>query len=159
ISVRRGGEVQSELIERWADLLVDYCLRVQAGETILIGSESAAQPLVEACYRAVVLRGAHPLVRLDLPGLSEFFLRHATDKQLAYVPPVTLNEAEMVDGRIRISAETDPRSMSRVDPARQAVVDRARDPIRRAASRKRWVLTQYPTAAYAADAKMGLDAY
>src|SRR3954447_26312771 len=108
------------LIARWADLLVDYCLRVAPGETILIASELEARPLVEACYRAVVLRGAHPLVRLELPGLAEFFLTHATDAQLAHVPPVGLYEAENVDGRIRISAESDTRSMSRVDPRRQA---------------------------------------
>ncbi len=148
-----------ELIARWADLLTGYCLRVVPGETIVIGSEFEARPLVEACYRAVVLRGGHPLVRLELPGLSEFFLRHATDAQLAHVPPATLSEAEAVDGRIRISAESDTRSMREVEPARQAALDKSRDPVRRIASRKRWVLTQYPTAAYAADAKMSLPDY
>jgi aminopeptidase len=151
--------VTSELIARWADLLVDYCLRVAAGETIVIASEWEARPLVEACYRAVVRRGAHPLIRLDLPGLSEFYLEHASDAQLAHLPPVGLYEAEMADARIRIAAESDTRAMARIDPARQAVLDRARDPIRRAAGRKRWVLTQYPTAAYAADAAMDLAAY
>ncbi len=148
-----------EWIGRWADLLVDYCLQVQAGETIVIAAEWEASPLVDACYRALVLRGAHPLVRLDLPGLSEFFLRHASDVQLAHLPPVGLYEAETADGRIRIAAESDTQELARVDPARQAVVDRARDPIRRAAGRKRWVLTQYPTAAYAAAAAMDLADY
>lgn len=143
-----------ELIGRWADLLVDYCLRVQAGETILIASEWEGRPLVEACYRAVVLRGAYPLVRLGLPGLSEFFVTHATEAQLAHVSPVELFEAETVDGRIRISAESDTRSMGQVDPARQAKLNRASDPIRKAASKKRWVLTQFPTRAYADDARM-----
>src|ERR1700675_3977792 len=121
---------------RWADLFVDYCLQVQAGETIVLAAEWAAAPLVEACYRALVLRGAHPLVRVDLPGLSEFFLRHASDAQLAHLPPVGLYEAETADARIRIAAESDTRELARIDPARQAVLDRARDPIRRAAGRK-----------------------
>jgi aminopeptidase len=151
--------VTHELIARWADLLVDYCLRVAAGETVVIASEWEARPLVEACYRAVVLRGAHPLIRLDLPGQSEFFLEHATDAQLAHLPRAALFEAETADARIRIAAESDTRSMARIDPARQAIVDRARDPIRCAAGRKRWVLTQYPTAAYAADAAMDLAEY
>jgi aminopeptidase len=151
--------VRDDLITRWADLLVDYCLRVAAGETILIASEWEARPLVEACYKAVVLRGAHPLCRLDLPGLSEFFLRNATDQQLAFVPPVSLYEAQVVAGRIRIAAESDTRAMSRVDPKRQAALDRARDPIRKAARVHRWVLTQYPTTAYAADADMSLQEY
>jgi aminopeptidase len=149
----------ADLIDRWADLLVDYCLRVQAGESILLASEWDGRPLVEACYRAAVVRGAHPIVRLDPPGLSEFFLEHASEPQLAHCPPIALYEAQTVDGRIRISAEHDTRSMSRVDPRRQAIVDRARHPIRQAASKKRWVLTQFPTIAYAADAEMSLPDY
>ena len=61
-------------IERWAELLADYCLKVQPGETILIGAELEARPLVEACYRTVVSRGAHPVVRVELPGLAEYFV-------------------------------------------------------------------------------------
>lgn len=148
-----------DLIARWASLLVDYCLRVEPGETIAICSELEARPLVEACHREVVRRGAHPLVRVDLPGLAEFFVANAGEDQLAHLSPVSVREAEVADGRIRISAETDTRSMSGVDPSRQAIVDRARAPLRSLAGRKRWVLTQYPTAAYAADAKMGRDDY
>ena len=107
----------------------------------------------------LVLRGGHPLMRLDLPGLSEFFCEHGSDAQLAHLPAVGLYEAETADARIRIAAESDTRAMARIDPAKQAVVDRAREPIRRAAGRKRWVLTQYPTAAYAADAAMDLAEY
>src|SRR3954447_12130308 len=100
-----GFGLRDDVVARWADLLTDYCLRVAPGETIAIGSEMGAWPLVEACYRAVVLRGAHPLVRPEFPGLTEFFLNHATDEQLAHVAPVALFEAEAVDARIRIAAE------------------------------------------------------
>ncbi len=148
-----------DLAARWADLLTDYCLRVEPGETVLIGSELAAWPLIAACYRAVVIRGAYPLVRPDFPELSEFFLRHATDEQLEYLPPSSLNDAHVADARIRISAEADTRALAGVDPRRQAIVDRARNPVRLAAREKRWVLTQYPTAGYASDAGMSLDDY
>ena len=151
--------MRTELIARWADLLVDYCLQVMPGETILIGSEWEARPLVEACYKAIVLRGAHPLVRLEFPGLTEFFLQNASEEQLSFLPPSSVFEAQSVTARIRISAESDTRAMSRVDPKRQAIADRARDPARRAARDKRWVLTQYPTAAYASDAGMSLPDY
>ena len=149
----------AELIARWADLLVDYCLRVAQGETILVASELEARPLIEACGRAIIDRGAHPLPRVELPGLSEYFLERASADQLGHLPPVALYEAQTVDGRIRISAETDTRAMSRVDPERQAIADRARNPIRRAAALKGWTLTQYPTQAYADDAKMPLSEY
>jgi len=148
-----------DLVERWARLLVDYCLRVEGGETILIASELEARPLVEACFREVVRRGAHPIVRVELPGLAEFFVGDANEDQLAHLSPVSVREAEVADGRIRISAETDTRSMRGLDPKRLAIVDRARAPLRELASKKRWVLTQYPTAAYAADAGMAMADY
>ena len=75
------------------------------------------------------------------------------------MPPSALFEAQSVNARIRIAAESDTRSMSRVDPRRQAIFERARDPIRQASRRARWVLTQYPTPAYAADAGMTLPEY
>lgn len=144
---------------RWADLLADYCLRVVAGETVVISGELPAQGLVAACHRALIDRGAHPIVRVELPGLAEYFVGHANDDQLAHLSPVSVREAEVADARIRISAESDTRSMSAIDPARQAIVDRARAPLRELASRKRWVLTQYPTEAYARDAGMSLTDY
>ena len=155
----REWRVTEDLIDRWADLLVDYCLRVTPGETVLIASELEARALVEACYKKVVLRGAYPLLRLDFPGLPEFFLEHASDDQLAHAAPTAVHEAETVDARIHIAAESDTRAMSRIDPRRQAIADLARAPIRRIAKRGRWVLTQYPTAAYASDAEMTLSEY
>jgi aminopeptidase len=98
-------------------------------------------------------------LRLELPGLHEYFLERASDAQLVYLAPEALFEAQKVSARIRISAESDIRSMSRVDPRRQAAYDRARDPIRQAARHGRWVLTQFPTQAYADAAGMGLAAY
>jgi aminopeptidase len=146
-------------IARWADLLVDYCLEVRPGQTILIASEIEARPLVEACYRAVVDRDALPLLRLDLPGLHEYFLNQASETLLGLEPTIGRLEAEHADARIRISAETDTRAARGIAPARQAIFNRARDATRKAALRKRWVLTQYPTAAYAADAGMSLPEY
>ena len=148
-----------DTIRRWADLLADYCLQVRPGETVVVAAETPALRLVDACARAVVDRGGHPLVRLELPGLAEYVAVRATDDQLAHLPAVPLYEAGSADARIRISAESDTRSMARVDPARLAAIDRARRPIRAASSRKRWVLTQFPTQTYADDAKMDLAAY
>jgi aminopeptidase len=151
--------LDDDLVARWAGLLVDYCLRVEQQETIVLSSDVVARPLVEACYKAIVLRGGHPLVRLELPGLHEFFLEHASDAQLAHVPAAALAEARLAGGRIRIAAESDRGAASRIDPRRQAALERARDPIRQAARAGRWVLTQYPTAVYAAQARMSLGEY
>ncbi|MDX2037565.1 MAG: aminopeptidase [Isosphaeraceae bacterium] len=148
-----------DIARRWADLLTGYCLDLNPGELVAITAEIEARPLIESCWRAVIDRGAHPLLRLDLPGLHEYQLNHATEEMLAHVPATSMQEALAVDARIRISAETDTRSAATIDPARQAIHDRARGPLRTAARRARWVLTQFPTAAYASDAGMSLEEY
>jgi aminopeptidase len=153
---RRLGEAE---VKRWAELLVEYCSRVEPGDQVVISSELAARPLVEECYKQVLRRGGHPSVHLELPALHEFFLREASEEQLSYLPPAALVEAHAIEASIRIAASSDTRSMSRVDPRRQAAVARARDPIRKAARRHRWVVTQYPTEAYAHDAGMSLPEY
>src|SRR5262249_32650561 len=156
----RGAALLSDVvIARWADLLVDYCLNVQRGETIAIGSTLEASPLVEAAGKAVILPRAHPPVRLGSPRPKEFFLEHADDAQLAHLPASTIAEAQEADGRIRIAADEDTAAMRGVDPRRQAAFERSRDPIRRLVRQKRWVLTQYPTAGYAQVAGMTTGDY
>jgi aminopeptidase len=90
---RKGVARLTDIVAaRWADLLVDYCLRVERGETIVLSSSVLAQPLVEACFKAIVEQGGHPLLRLEIPGLHEYFLEHAGDAQLSYLPPEALFE-------------------------------------------------------------------
>ena len=151
--------LSDEGIGRWAELLAGYCLDVRRGETISIGSTIEAVPLIEAAARAVIERGGHPLVRIELPGVTEFFLQRADDEQLTHIPASTLAEAQEADGRIRIAADEDTSAMRGVDPRRQAAFERSRDPLRRLARQKRWVLTQYPTAGYARLAGMELSEY
>ena len=146
-------------VARWADLLVHYGLRLAPGELVSLSAATEARPLIEACYRAIVLGGGHSLLRVEFPGMSEFFLEHATPEQLAFVPTSSLHEARSIDASIRIAAEADTKAMSRLDPNRQAIYNRARNIVRKAALQKRWVLTQYPTQAYADDAKMSLEEY
>ena len=68
-----SGRLQDEVVARWADLLVDYCLKVEPGETIAIGAEILAQPLVEACYKAIVPRGGAPARAAGASGTARVF--------------------------------------------------------------------------------------
>ncbi|MFM7132571.1 MAG: aminopeptidase [bacterium] len=99
--------MQPELIKRWADLLTDYCLQVQAGETVLIMGEVPALELVDQTARAVIRRGGLPIVRLDIPGLTEYLVENGTDDQLTALPVSAFADAGSVDARVRITAETD----------------------------------------------------
>ena len=146
-------------IERWAKLLTEYSLRVKPKQTILIAGPTSAQALLEACYKAVLARGAYPRLQVMLPELGAYFLRHANKDQLAHLSPVALYEARHCDGCIRILGEINTRASSAVDPANEAIAARAREPIRRELVKRPWTLTLFPTNAYAQDADMGLADY
>ena len=152
-------------VERLAGVLVEYSTRVQPGDLVCIGSSLAGAPLVSALYERVLEAGGHPELRTDAEGEAEALLARGSDPQLEWVNPARLDEIERADVRIAVEAETNTRSLTGIDPARQARHARAREPVRKrffersAAGELRSVVTLYPTQATAQDAEMSLGEY
>jgi aminopeptidase len=152
--------VSDSIFEKWANVLVDYCTEVRAGESVAITGGVAAEPLLRAVYRAVVLRGGHPVIVPSLSGLGATLVSRGSDEQLQTLSPIERWVREEADVVIMISAETNTKSSSAVDPARQQIFDAARSGLRRTFMRRaadgsaRWSLTLFPTDAYAQDADM-----
>ena len=152
-------------VERLAGVLVEYSTRVQPGDLVCIGSSLAGAPLVSALYEKVLEAGGHPELRTDAEGEAEALLAHGSDAQLEWVNPARMDEIERADVRIAVEAETNTRSLTGIDPARQARHARAREPLRKryfersASGELRSVVTLYPTHATAQDAEMSLDEY
>ena len=73
-----------------ARVLTEYSCPVQKGDLVVIVSTTAAAPLIEALYEAVLARGGNPVVQASLPILNEIYLRNATDEQLAFCDPFGL---------------------------------------------------------------------
>ncbi len=149
----------------WANVLVNYCTEVQPGDVVAISGGTAAEPLLRQIARAVVDRGAHPVVLPSLSDLHGYLLSQANDDQLAYVSPVERFIRQEADVLISVSAATNTRALADVDPARQAIWTRARSDLRQSFMQRsamgamRWCGTLYPTAAYAQDANMATDTF
>jgi aminopeptidase len=147
-------------METWARVMVDYSTGVQAGETVAISGETAAEPLLRAIYSEVVKRSGFPVLLPSFDGLAADLLTFGNDEQLQFLSPVERFVRESADVVISVNADTNTRSNSAVDPARQRVFEQARTGLRqtfmaRAAEGKlRWSSTLYPTDAYAQDAEM-----
>jgi aminopeptidase len=109
---------------------------------------------VVALHRALLERGAWPAVRMAPPELGADFYTYASDAQLDAYPAVELAEVEAVDATLRIEAPANLNALAGIDPDRIARSMRARQPIRRARTARRWSITQWPTPALAQRARM-----
>jgi len=141
---------------RFADLLVGYCLDVQAGEEVLVRSTTLAAPLLLELQRAILARDAWPLLRVELPGSTAAFHAHARDTHLDGFPAVSYAEARKAHCQLAIQAPENTRALAGIDPERLARAARARKPLRDQAMKKRWCSTLWPTQAGAQQAGMGL---
>jgi aminopeptidase len=152
-------------IEKLAQILVDHSTAVKAGDKVAIEAITSAGSLVRAVYRRVLERGGHPHLLLHLPDEEEIFFTYANEDQLDFPPTFQKLVTHEFDVYIRARSETNTRALTQVDPARQARYQKAYAPIRNmmlkrsAEKSSRWVLTQYPTEAYAMEAEMGLGEY
>ena len=151
--------------ERLAKILVGYSTEVKQGELVSIDGDNAAEPLLLAVYEEVLRAGAHPILNVSLDGQVAAYYRHASDAQIEWVSPVSEWLLDNVDVRIAVAASNNPRELSSVPPERQSRRQKATgDLLGRAMERSakgefRWVVTLYPTNAYAAEAEMSLSEY
>lgn len=147
-------------LAQWARILVDYSLAVKKNERIMVSAPVAALPLVEAVYAKLLDRGAFPVLRLSAPRQDELFFAHAQEQHLRTLSPFARFDARTADGYISIAASSNTKALTAVAPRKFALLARTGKPVRDLIHRKnRWVLTLYPTAAYAQDAELGGDAF
>lgn len=149
----------------WAQVMVDYSTGVQPGDVVAITGGVAAEPLLRAIYAAVVARGGRPALVPVLSGLTPILVAGGADEQLTAVTPIERFLRAEADVLISVSAETNTKASSGVDPARQRVFDGARADLRQTFMRRaaegtlRWSSTIFPTDAYAQDADLSTDEF
>jgi aminopeptidase len=152
-------------VEKLAKVLVSYSTCVQPGDKVLVQADTLAEPLVKAVYARVLQAGGYPITHLSLPGMEELFFRHAMEDQIRHVPEPFRLIMETYDVRIVLRAAANTKALSGIDPAKMVLHSQAGRGLmktfmeRSAADELRWVVTIFPTDAYAQDADMSLSAY
>jgi aminopeptidase len=151
-------------LRRLAEVIVDYSAGVRPGELVLLEGPVIVEPLLEELYRSVLHAGGRPVTRIDL-DLDELLLKEGSEEQIAWVNPALREDVERADVRIVIEGTSNSKSLTAVDPRRQALQERARSELRERYLERalkgelRWVLSAYPTNAAAQDAEMSLSDY
>lgn len=157
--------MRDQRLDKLAKVLVEYSTAVKPDQIVRLTGDPVAMPLLEALYEHCLRAGAHPHLRCVPSSLQDVFYEHANDRQLEFVSPLLKHEVETIDVSIGLWAETNTKSLSRVDPQRQGKASAARKPIfkvfmERAAKKDlRWCGTLFPTQANAQDAEMSLRQY
>ena len=152
-------------LSKLADLLVNYSVKVQPKEWVLINGHMAAEPLVSEVLRAVLQAGGYPQVLLGSDDIGEYSLKYSSDDQLQWISPATRMLYEEADVLIALRAFDNTRAMSGIDPKKQQLSGQAKQDLMRiymersASGDLRWTLTQFPCSAYAQDADMSLSDY
>ncbi|MBR2068611.1 MAG: aminopeptidase [Candidatus Gastranaerophilales bacterium] len=154
------------IIEKYANILVNYSTAVKKGDLVIIYARGyEAQPLVKEIYKLCLINGANPVVRTSMDEIAETFIKHATDEQLEYIDEMSKTEVEKADVMIFIGAPNNTKSMTKADSAKVAKRAKATHPIlsrrleRSAKGDMRWVIADYPTNALAQEANMSLEEY
>ncbi|WP_253665881.1 aminopeptidase, partial [Thermus scotoductus] len=99
----------------FAQLLVEYCLEAQEGETILVEAEVPALRLLPHLKRAFLKRGAYPVFRIGYPGEGRDFLLYG-GAWLERIPEVERALYEKADKFLRILSAENPLEGASLDP-------------------------------------------
>lgn len=101
-----------------AKLVVDYSLQVKKGENVVISGSTEASEFISALYKEIILRGAHPILRVNLPGLSYFFYKHASKEQIEKFPEIFDFTVRKAQKYVEIHTESNTREMTDINPGK-----------------------------------------
>ncbi len=146
-------------IQKLARILVEHSVRVKKGESIMISASSEASPLILELYRQIVQKGAYPITKIDVPGISYQYFKNASTEQLKHLPEIAIYEIKQMDGWIGIGAARNLRELSNIDPKKISLRGKTVHPVHKERLKKKWVIVHYPTAAFAQEAEMSLVEY
>jgi aminopeptidase len=152
-------------VEKLANVLLHYSLKLKKGQILKIQGEVVTMPLIKAAYAEAVKIGAYPFVKVLIPDNEEAFMKYASEAQLKFISPLARTEVNKIDALLHIWGTENSRYLSGIDPKRQARLMAYQRPLkdrfyaRQARKEVTWVGTMFPTAADAQEADKSLADY
>lgn len=158
---------KQEILAKYADLLINYCLAVKPNDRVFINSSFIAEPLLAeiatACYKA----GGMPYFHIELNGLKKGLIKYGSDSQLSTVDPFKKLAFEQFECYLNVRAHLrrSDNVFGKNDPERYKIYQKNKaelhqlyfDRIGNGSLRR--CLCQYPTQLAADEADMTLEEY
>ena len=149
--------VPREALETWAGILLDHSLGgIDPSDRVMIKGERICWPLAEVLERRVIEAGAVPDVYLVPPNnergrvWSAAMGRLGAPTQLKSVPDWHRARYESMTKYVEVLGAEDPSAYMGLRPERLQALAAADRPFSDLRLSKRWVITLYPTPAFAA---------
>lgn len=150
-------------IKKLADLVVSYFLKIKNDSNVIISGSTEASDFITELYKAVLNAGAHPILRLTLPGLNPIFYKHAKKHHIKKFPDIFDYTVKHAQYYIGICTETNTRELTSVSPAlisdRQKTTRSITTYIANEREKIRRSSVGFPCSALAQEAEMSLDEY
>jgi aminopeptidase len=143
-----------------AQLAVRYSVKVKQGENVMIsGREESISFLIEL-YKEILLQGAHPVLRFNLPNVSDFFYKYANEEQIKKFPKHFWDSVKKCQKYIGILTDNNTRELTSSNPKkisdRVKVTHKISEYICNEKEKIRRVTIGYPCLAHAQEAEMSL---
>ncbi len=154
-----------DLVQKYAMLLVDYCLEIREGDRLLVQSTILAEPLVREVFRLATRAGAHVVTELEWREQQRIFYMESTRHQLEWLSPLQEKVFQDFEAYLYIRAPYNLREDQNIDNDKRKARSQATREMheiynRRTATRDlKRCLCQFPTQAAAQEAGMSLEEY
>lgn len=160
------SRIDPAALATWADYLLDHSLDgITPSDRIMVKGEPITWPLVNQLQEGIIRRGGVPDIYLVPPDNNRgrvwgaAMARFGTPGQIAAVPGWHRQRYESMTGYIEILGSEDPAAFAGWPSENAAAIARADEPFKNIRMARNWVLTLYPTPAFAQMEEMTLDEY
>ncbi|MCR4715004.1 MAG: aminopeptidase [Treponemataceae bacterium] len=149
-------------IDKLAYNLVNYSIKVQKGEKVLIQSNNIEPALINAIIREVYKVGAYPFVSMRDKTIERELLMGTSEEQMRIRAEIEMEEMKRMDCYIGFTSLRNLSALSDVPQEKMEIYKRLcvlPVQMKQRLNYTRWVVLRYPTAAYAQLSDMSEEAF
>ena len=148
-------------ISKLAKLLVNFSVKLQKGEKVLIDFEGMeVRPLIKEIIKETYAVGAYPYVTYRDSSINRALMLGACEEQLELQNKHTLTQMMDMDAYIAIRGNENTAELSDVPDDKMVLWSRVLDPtLRYRVDHTRWVVLRYPNNAMAQNANQSIEAF